>query len=559
MIMSASVDTGHSIDEISERIKAEVRRQQSRLSAGAAVASARRPKIDSVIRASHVVENIHIARLPQEIPLPIKDSYDIGEFLRYRDRAFIRNAYRGVLGREPGLEDLNNALSQLRAGLVDKADFLSILRFSDEGARRQVRIAGLSRNARLRRAYGIPLFGKFLRLVVAIARLPSLIKSVQFLEESLGAQLSTIESTTNTVAADAEDRIRSVGRALSEHLNMLSRMRVEVDESVAQYATARKELDKLAALWGIIEDAGKEKADVDRRLNQISEHQDSLSVRMNKLVETKFDAAAAAAIKQQLLDNKRSALDQQRRVRLILEELRKYTQSPPEKVEQVTTALAEEEKDHLLDAMYVTFEDRFRGTREEIKRRQLIYLPYVESVKPSLSTPLVDVGCGRGEWLEVLKDDGHEAMGVDINRLMINECQERGLSVLEGDAIKYLEGLKPGSLSAVTGFQIVEHLPLHILVRLLDESLRVLCPKGMIIFETPNPENIIVGACNFYMDPSHRNPLPPDMLAYLVEARGFVRCEIVRSNPMEVPSIENEFLRQLFSNPQDYSVIAYKA
>jgi len=247
--------------------------------------------------------------------------------------------------------------------------------------------------------------------------------------------------------------------------------------------------------------------------------------------EQSFVAGWVAEIRQvelKIQEHKRSLLDQQRRLGLLLEEARKRLPAPLDQ-EQLATFAGE--VDHLLDAMYVTFEDRFRGDRADIKQRVTVYLPVIEKAGVGApETPIVDLGCGRGEWLELLKERGFTARGVDLNRIMVNECRERGFEVVESDALRYLREQPDGSLGAVTGMHIIEHLPLNTLVALLDETLRALRPGGVAIFETPNPENLVVGACNFYMDPTHRNPMPPMMTRFLVEARGFVRVEIRRMN-----------------------------
>jgi O-antigen chain-terminating methyltransferase len=260
-------------------------------------------------------------------------------------------------------------------------------------------------------------------------------------------------------------------------------------------------------------------------------------------------------ILKQVRDHKLNILDQQRRLSLLLEEARKRLPEPIT-MEQIENMLKEE--DHLLDAMYVSFEDQFRGTREDIKERQRVYLPYIQNAKAgSNSSPILDLGCGRGEWLELLKENGLIAKGIDINRVMVMQCKELGLDVIESDAIQFLRTQKPNTWGAITGFHIVEHLPLKILIALFDESFRVLIPGGMVIFETPNPENLIVGACNFYADPTHTNPLPPFTLEFLMEARGFLNPQILRLRPMPF-LLENETLQNLLFGATDYAVIAYK-
>jgi O-antigen chain-terminating methyltransferase len=158
-----------------------------------------------------------------------------------------------------------------------------------------------------------------------------------------------------------------------------------------------------------------------------------------------------------------------------------------------------------------------------------VYLPYIAEVKTvTKRSPVLDLGCGRGEWLQLLKENGYAVLGIDANKEMIRRCKELGLCVKKADAIDFLKSQRKNRFGAITGFHIVEHLALKSLIRLCDECLRVLTPGGVVIFETPNPENLIMGACNFYMDPTRRNPLPPAALSFIVEHRGFVNVQIKR-------------------------------
>jgi SAM-dependent methyltransferase len=254
---------------------------------------------------------------------------------------------------------------------------------------------------------------------------------------------------------------------------------------------------------------------------------------------------------------KREGIFLQRRLNMLLEEARKRLPKPFN--HQQLEALAKE-SNHSLDAFYVAFEDEFRGTREDIKERTEIYLPIIQNAKAGTKKrPILDVGCGRGEWLELLKEHKYQAKGLDLNRVMIEQCQEYELDVIEYDVIEYLKQQKNNSLGAITGFHIVEHLPFETLVTLFDESLRVLKPGGVVIFETPNPENLIVGACNFYTDPTHKNPIPPHTLEFVIEARGFNKIKILRLHEIDSISFNNSFLHHQFTVGQDYSVIGYKA
>ncbi|NSW92677.1 MAG: class I SAM-dependent methyltransferase, partial [Firmicutes bacterium] len=203
--------------------------------------------------------------------------------------------------------------------------------------------------------------------------------------------------------------------------------------------------------------------------------------------------------------------------------------------------------------------------RDDIKERQRIYLPYIREAKAGTEERFVlDLGCGRGEWLELLKEEGFIARGVDINAAMVSLCNNLGLEVVQSDVLQYLRDLPGESLGAVTGFHIIEHLPFEVLIQLLDETVRVLKPGGIAIFETPNPENIQVGSCNFYLDPTHKNPLPSSMLKFIAEARGLCRVSVLNLHPYPESywlsgSELAERFNQLFYGPQDYAVVGWKA
>ena len=260
--------------------------------------------------------------------------------------------------------------------------------------------------------------------------------------------------------------------------------------------------------------------------------------------------------------NRAELLDQSRRLGLLLADVRRRLGQPfaPE-----DAARLEEADDHRLDPLYVAFEDRFRGSRADIRDRQRVHLPLLrEANAGNEERPVVDIGCGRGEWLELLREAGLHGIGVDLNSSMVELCRGLGLECVQDDAIGYLSRLADNSVGAITGFHIIEHLPFKVFVALLDESKRVLKPDGLILFETPNPANVLVGSRLFYLDPTHRNPMPAEMTAMITEDRGFVQVQIHELHPMvarfqardEVLAAQ---LDQLFHGPQDYALTARKA
>lgn len=217
----------------------------------------------------------------------------------------------------------------------------------------------------------------------------------------------------------------------------------------------------------------------------------------------------------------------------------------------------------LLDTFYVALEARFRGDVRDIGRRQSIYLPDIEQALAKLDTKTVlDLGCGRGEWLSLLQGYGIEGMGVDTNEGQLAAARENGLAVANQDALQFLQSQPEGRFAAVTAFHVVEHLPFAVLAEWLLEIRRVLCPGGILIAETPNPENLIVGANTFHLDPTHNRPLPSSLLSILAETIGFEVREIRPLHPHGHLSAALKDLPEhtsyLLYGYQDYGLIAQR-
>lgn len=261
---------------------------------------------------------------------------------------------------------------------------------------------------------------------------------------------------------------------------------------------------------------------------------------------------------------KTGLVTQERRVSILLEELRNQTEC---KDKGSVSTLVDVNVPDILDPLYLAFEDQFRGTRAEIRERLLEYIPLIKDAGAGTDNRIIlDIGCGRGEWLELMKDEGFKAQGLDLNSVLVEKCRERGLEVEEEDALSYLRTLPDNSLGAITSFHLIEHLDFDTRVALFDESVRVLKPGGMAIFETPNPRNLLVGGCNFWADPTHLRPLYPETHQFLMEYRGFCKVELLFLHPHdeeqrlpedEAPQLAVR-LNELFSCARDYAIIGYK-
>lgn len=214
---------------------------------------------------------------------------------------------------------------------------------------------------------------------------------------------------------------------------------------------------------------------------------------------------------------------------------------------------------------YFAFESRFRGAREDIRKKQEVYLPYFKD-----RSNILDFGCGRGEFLELLKENGIAATGVDLNADNVAVCEQLGLDVRQQDAVDYLEACEDNSLGGIIALQIVEHLSIELLQYVLDLAHRKMQPGAPFIMETLNPQCLMIYAESMFLDPSHFKPVHPYTLQFMAESAGFVNNELLFMTPsdssMKIPEIpeKSEFntsinvINGLLFGNREYALITYK-
>lgn len=216
--------------------------------------------------------------------------------------------------------------------------------------------------------------------------------------------------------------------------------------------------------------------------------------------------------------------------------------------------------DKTFDLFYKRFEDKFRGSPEQIRKRLEEHLPLFDALPKHIKEkPVVDVGFGRCEFLSLLTDHGFSPVGVDINTDMVTYAQKQGYTAILEDARQYLAEQKASSLAAVTGFHIVEHLPFEVLMGVFKESYRALERGGFVLFETPNPRSLSVGANTFYIDPSHERPIPSELLSFMLEYSGF-SCEVIPLHEIPTTPEVDAYtpLKDIIFGYADYAVVGRK-
>lgn len=509
-----------------------------------------------------IIQNFNAFLSPQISSLPPlklqpelekRDSYHLNDLLDFHDEVFVRNAYKAILKREPDDSGMAHFLKNLRNGRYSKLDVLYSLRFSAEGQNANVPIEGLGRRSVLRKMYRVPVAGYLLRLVVAVARLPVLITNFRRLESHTMAQLERVSGHINEAVAHLSREMREQSAANQKHFEALQKQLNDLKGTLhLQINSLIREYENLQQTQSTVH------ADLSSRVNEtnlgvreqaeVQEHHKAELQALKVEVEKQIDALV-----DRLQKSRMDIAQQETRLSHLLDGTATVVSSPVQP--------AQREQDHLLDSLYFSLEDVLRGTPEQIKEEVKVYLPVLE--KAAINSDVLDIGCGRGEWLQVLREVGIQARGIDTNRILVQQCKDLSLDVEEREALSYLRSLPDASLNVVTAFHFAEHLPLETLVQFLDETGRVLKPGGLMILETPNPENLLVGSCNFYLDPTHKNPIPIPTMKLLVEARGF-RCEevlklhAVQSTKIEVKDQLTSHLNHFLYGPMNYAVVARK-
>ncbi len=208
-------------------------------------------------------------------------------------------------------------------------------------------------------------------------------------------------------------------------------------------------------------------------------------------------------------------------------------------------------------------QEQFRGSQGQVKKRMQKYLSDIE---PTLSQfdiknrcLCADLGCGRGDWLELLKDTDIKAVGIDSNGISCSKAIEKGINIIQTDIFQWLNSKPDQSLALITAFQVVEHLSPDLLLELFSQCFRVLMPGGSILFETPNPENILVSSYYFHMDPTHVRPIPPPLLHFYATETGFTNLKTLRDQEesRSIPNTDQSTARW-FTAPMDYAMLAHK-
>ena len=508
--------------------------------------------------------------------------YHVNDLLRFHGEDFVRQAYRTLLGRDPDAAGMAHHLEQLASGRFNKMDVLASLHSSPEGRASHVKLAGLSLPIAVRRLGRVPVLGYLVRVAVGVARLPRLVQHQNRFEFYTWSQQRSIVDRQDQQYQELRESLQQISAQILEMMQRAAEQQQANELSLRQYeeliaryhqfetaieirfTEIRKQTDESS-----LKLAEQLDLQTQQLRQQLTQQQQLINELQNTTAQQTADTQQLRNEQQQLMQQELQPLAvrqtktdagllmQERRLTVLLDEVKRRRARPNASLAEAATI----EHEHLLDHLYASFEDQFRGSREQILERLQVYVPFLKA--SAITGSVLDIGCGRGEWLQLLQGEGIEVRGVDRNRVFIEDCLNAGLNVVEEDALSYLRSLPDNALEAVTAFHFVEHVPFETLIKVVDEIRRVLKPGGLCIVETPNPENFMVGSCTFYTDPTHRNPIPSQTLKFLLESRGLVTVEVLKLRPWAEAKLTGDdeltkrFNEYFYSAP-DYGIVARK-
>ncbi len=359
-------------------------------------------------------------------------------------------------------------------------------------------------------------------------------------------------------------------QSVIDYMDRNTRAMAEQNETL--YQATRKAMQEIAdvrkaQIW--MEELREAHSKMEMRTLQILRTVETASRRRDVAVHEEYTIAlrrASEEIQAKLWgDLERLKLEHERQIHTELRTIRrKFAASGGEPVEtaSVTTAVASAPPPSASTFDYASFEERFRGDEEYVSVNQAFYLPYFAGLPR-----VVDLGCGRGEFLGELRDRGAEVLGVDLDATALAACREKNIAVERADIFEFLARQQDDSWDGIMCAHVIEHLAPLRLQDLSDLCYRKLRPGGVIAFETPNPACLAIFAGDFYLDPTHRAPVPFARMHFHLRESGFMEIEIIERHPAPevIPELraldelpQTAAFRQKFFGGLDYAIIARK-
>ena len=498
--------------------------------------------------------------------------------LSYEDETFVDNAYRLILGREPDSPGRESYLNKLRNSILCKEEVICALRFSREGRLKKSKIEGFLRALIITVIWRIPVISTLVKTAIFIITGPGYKQEFLQKQKALEAKCENIQSQYQRQFEKLEKCfIEDYGKLEQQVLTNQTVTRESLEKLEQQFSAnqtvTRESLEKFEQQFSANQTVTRES--LEKLEQQVSANQTVTWESFEKF-EQQFSE------NRELLEKNIEQVKKQLTERLDFFDSqlcfvkRSLLTKPEGKNSQLTQGFNVKEiigdwrveREGLINSLYLAFEDTYRGSENLVSERLSVYLPHIERcLTRDTSISALDLGCGRGEWLQLLKNLGILGIGLDCNPLAVAHCQDKGINAKFGEANACLQEIDDDSLDLITAFHLIEHLSVDNFYGLLIEIVRVLKPGGQVFLETPNPANILVSSYDFYRDPSHQQPVHPDTLRFLLHSFGCSEVKtygVLHDQDGGGPQLLDTTLAPLdtiddyVSAPRDYCLLATK-
>lgn len=484
---------------------------------------------------------LHIRGFLKKIYKRLKhnQTVDVRPLLGLGYEEFVKACYEKVLLRDPDREGAYHHVNRLHNREISKLELIYEFARSGEGRQKGIKLRGRKIRYQslrfFRKSFRVPIVGRVFRFFYNLLGINRVINSLVNWNRAIEARADKLEQMCGAFERHIEAlerRIEGLERCVEEERNISTSFVSSYEDRMESLElNVRNNNTLLEKYEGLFK---KQQTSIDQYGNDI----DKMIVQVSNL------KAATSSMKPAVAETNE------------------------EKQQDTNAGEAVLGADSYYSIDYFDFENRFRGSREHVKNVQRVYLPYFKDCEN-----VVDIGCGRGEFVELLAENGIGIKGVDLYLPYVEYGKMNGLPVFHGDGIEFLK--QQEQVDGIFVGQVVEHISVQQIIELCAVAYEKLTDGSYLIMETPNPTSLAIYTESFYRDPSHNKPVHPETLKYIVEKRGFSDVQILYTEssrlPYRIPKIsdenegrEHEFdmamqrVENLLYGSQDYAIIAKK-
>lgn len=486
----------------------------------------------------------------------------VKQILQFEGEDFVHACYEQILLREPDKEGLRHNLRRLQLRETSRLEMAYDFSFSHEAVVKGIVLKGSKIRYYvlrcLRKLIRIPVIGRVFRFTYHFFCINRTINSMISWNMKLQEKIQGLENLTDRVQVleNLPGRVQALEELAEVRVEKLVNQSKKLEQLESLFNYRVEQLENLSVR---IERMG----DMPGRVENLEEN-----IRNNNVLIQKHESALSEDFQKQKksLENFSVAFSNLKSEIKQMQSAARSEKSEEVMEKPVSTAVPEGDAYFSID--YFDFENRFRGSREHVKKVQEIYLPYFRNC-----TDVLDLGCGRGEFVELLQENGIGVRGVDLYLPYVEYCKMQNLPVEQGDALAYLR--EQEQVDGIFLGQVVEHLSTEQTIGLCKEAYDKLKEGGYLIMETPNPTSLAIYTESFYMDPSHNRPIHPKTLQYIAEKQGFSEVKILFTEssrlPYHIPKLAEhgegrahefdlamERVADMLFGSQDYAIIAKK-